>query len=160
VISILNLAGLHHWVTARAATEQSGPLVEWSEASSHSKPAVLVVDDSISVRKMVARHLQTMGLDVDEVADGLEALARLRSRPYKLLVTDLEMPRLDGFELIGEMQRVSSLAAVSVIAASTRVDQDTRRRVMALGAKALLPKPVDAAALASVVGPLLAQSGA
>ena len=66
--------------------------------------AVLVVDDSISVRRVVTRHLEAMGMVVDEVSDGLEALGRLRARPYALVVTDLEMPRLDGFELLAEMR--------------------------------------------------------
>jgi chemotaxis protein histidine kinase CheA len=158
VISILNLAGLHHWVALGAAPEQSGPLMERGDGGSHAPPAVLVVDDSISVRKVVARHLQAMGLDVDEAADGLEALARLRSRSYRLVLTDLEMPRLDGFELMAEIQGSSSLSPIPVIAASTRLDQETRRRVLALGARAFLPKPVDATALATAVGPLIAHA--
>jgi CheY-like chemotaxis protein len=69
------------------------------------------------------------------------------------------MPRLDGFELVAEMQRVGSLAAIPVIVASTRMDEATQGRVMALGAKAFLAKPVDPSALASAVGPLLARCG-
>ena len=56
-----------------------------------------MVDDSISVRRGMARQLRGLGLDVHEVSDGLEALSRLRSSSYGLVVTDLEMPRLDGF---------------------------------------------------------------
>jgi chemotaxis protein histidine kinase CheA len=159
VISILNLAGLHHFVADGPATEVALPLLERREAGSTVRPAVLVVDDSISVRRVVARHLRTFGLDVDEVADGLEALARLRARTYGLVVTDLEMPRLDGFELLAEMQRMPALAAVPVIAASTRVDDETRRRALGLGARTFLPKPIDASALAGAVRPFLDPEG-
>jgi CheY-like chemotaxis protein len=121
--------------------------------------AVLVVDDSISVRRVVARQLRALGLDVDEVSDGLEALGRLRSRAYRLVVSDLEMPRLDGFALVAEMHRNSALRGIPVIVASTRVDDETRQRVLSLGARAFLPKPVDPAALASTVGPLMERVG-
>jgi chemotaxis protein histidine kinase CheA len=158
VISILNPSGLGRWVGEGLSLAPSVTM-PGTETASRSGPAVLVVDDSISVRRVVARHLRTMGLDVDEVSDGLEALGRLRARPYGLVVTDLEMPRLDGFELVAEMQRIAPLASIPVIVASTKVDEETQRRVLALGARAFLAKPVDPAALASVASPLLELAG-
>jgi CheY-like chemotaxis protein len=116
---------------------------------------VLVVDDSISVRKVVTRHLQAMGLEVDEVSDGMEALGRLRARPYGLVVTDLEMPRIDGFELLSEMKQVDRLASIPVIVVSTRVDDEARQKVAALGARAMLPKPVDSTGLVGAIAPLI-----
>ncbi len=104
-------------------------------------------------------NLRQLGLDVDEVSDGLEALGRLRSRAYRLVVTDLEMPRLDGFELVAEMHRNRTPRTIPVIAASTKLDDETRRRVLALGARAFLAKPVDPTALASTVSPLLYRAG-
>jgi CheY-like chemotaxis protein len=74
-------------------------------------------------------------------------------------VTDLEMPRLDGFELLAELQRSDQLAAVPVIAASTKLDEGTRRRVLDLGARAFLSKPVDSTSLAHAVSPLLVETG-
>jgi chemotaxis protein histidine kinase CheA/CheY-like chemotaxis protein len=159
VILILNLSTLERWVSEGMA---GGSLAIDPATSLDGPPtgaAVLVVDDSISVRRVVARQLRLLGLDVDEVSDGLEALGRLRSRAYGLVVTDLEMPRLDGFELVAEMHRNSALSGIPVIVASTRVDEETRQRVLALGARAFLPKPVDPAALASTVGPLLERAG-
>jgi CheY-like chemotaxis protein len=117
------------------------------------------VDDSISVRRVIARQLRLLGLEVDEVSDGLEALGRLRSRAYGLVVTDLDMPRLDGLELVNEMQRYSPLAEIPVVMASTRMDQETRQRALASGAKAFLAKPVDPTALTSTVGLLLSSTG-
>ncbi len=159
VISILNPSGLKCRTGDRLEPDVKKPGSSGRVAGPSSGVAVLVVDDSISVRRVIVRHLRRMGLDVDEASDGLEALGRLRARPYRLIVTDLEMPRLDGFELLAEVKRSEHLAAIPVIAASTKLDDETRRRVLALGARAFLAKPVDPAALAHVVSPLLAPAG-
>jgi CheY-like chemotaxis protein len=155
VISILNPAGLRSSPgdgRLSGASQRSG-----SRAASarRSDSAVLVVDDSISVRRVIVRHLRRMGLEVAEACDGLEALSRLRSESFRLIVTDLEMPRLDGFELLAQLQRSESLATIPVIAASTKRDEATQRRVLALGAKSFLAKPVDPSALEHAVSPWL-----
>ncbi|MBV8309483.1 MAG: response regulator [Planctomycetaceae bacterium] len=159
VISILNPSGLKRWMSEGLPPEPAEPTGSGKALGRRPGCAVLVVDDSISVRRVIVRHLRRMGLDVDEASDGLEALGRLRSRPYRLVVTDLEMPRLDGFELLAELQRSEPLAPIPVIAASTKLDEETRRRVLALGARAFLAKPVDPTALAHAVSSLLAPAG-
>jgi CheY-like chemotaxis protein len=157
VITILDASRLGRWIRGPAqAAAARGP--SGKAAGGPAAPSVLVVDDSISVRKVLAKGLQAMRLDVDEVSDGLEALGRLRGRSYDLVVTDLEMPRLDGFGLVSEMQRVAALAKIPVIVASTRVDDETRRRVLALGARSFLAKPVDPEALAQAVSPWLGRT--
>jgi len=116
---------------------------------------VLVVDDSVSVRAVVVRQLRGLGLEVDEASDGLEALGRLRAGAYGLVLTDLEMPRMDGFELLAELNRLGVSPATPVILASTRADPETRRRAEALGARDYLCKPIEPAVLASRLGGLL-----
>src|SRR5208337_4796744 len=115
VISILNPSGLKRGMSEGLPPEPAEPAGSGKALGQRSGFAVLVVDDSISVRRVIVRHLRRMGLDVDEASDGLEALGRLRSRPYRLVVTDLEMPRLDGFELLAELQRCEPLALIPVI---------------------------------------------
>jgi chemosensory pili system protein ChpA (sensor histidine kinase/response regulator) len=159
VISILNPSGLRRWMSNGLPPEPAEPAGSMSARDPRCGLPVLVVDDSISVRRVIVRHLRRMGLEVDEASDGLEALGRLRSRPYRLVVTDLEMPRLDGFELLAELQRIDPLAPIPVIAASTKLDEETRRRVLALGARTFLAKPVDPTALAQAVSSLLAAAG-
>jgi CheY-like chemotaxis protein len=157
VISVLHPSGLERWLNLRMASE-AGPAASGVQGPlgvpADERMAVLVVDDSISVRRGVARQLRGLGLEVHEVSDGLEALGRLRSTHYGLVLTDLEMPRLDGFALLAEIKRSASLATIPVIVASTRCDPETRRRVLELGAQTLLAKPVDPRELARVVEPL------
>jgi chemotaxis protein histidine kinase CheA/CheY-like chemotaxis protein len=154
VISVLHPSGLERWLNHRmdagASTVASRAPVP-VRVTALEPMAVLVVDDSISVRRGMARQLRGLGLKVGEVSDGLEALGRLRDSPYGLVLTDLEMPKLDGFALLAEIKRSASLSTIPVIVASTRCDPQTRRRLRELGVHALLPKPVDPRELARVV---------
>jgi chemosensory pili system protein ChpA (sensor histidine kinase/response regulator) len=121
---------------------------------------ILVVDDSISVRRVVTRILRTLGYEFEEVSNGLEALGKLRNHSYSMVLTDLEMPHLDGFELLAELGRSRSPAAPPVVVASTKSDPETRRRILELGARAFLTKPVEPDELARVIRPLLDPSAA
>jgi chemotaxis protein histidine kinase CheA len=163
LISVLNPRGLEQWRTVREIPEpesvRPAPPRQALEPLSSERATVLVVDDSISVRRGLARQLRGMGLEVHEVSDGMEALGRMRGARYGLVVTDLEMPRLDGFALLAEMKRSALLARIPVVVASTLGDAETRRRVRELGALALLCKPVNPGELARTVEPLLAGVG-
>jgi CheY-like chemotaxis protein len=158
VISVLNASGLERWMSHRKARDGDadvrGTLNRFGVPLAE-RTKVLVVDDSISVRRQMARLLRCLGMDVQEASDGVEALGRLRDSHYGLVVTDLEMPKLDGFTLLAEIKRSASVAAIPVVVASTRCDSETRRRVMEAGAHALLSKPVDPMSLARIVEQLV-----
>lgn len=162
VILVLDPLGLERWALIRQARsmgpEVPGAVRPPEEDPPGERPVVLVVDDSISVRRGVARQLHTLGFEVHEVSDGLEALGRLRGSRFDLVITDLEMPRLDGFALLAEMARSPTLATTPVVVASTRNDPETRRRVLGLGARALLAKPMDLPELWRIVEPFLADA--
>ena len=85
VISILNPSGLKCRSGDGLERDSRKPRNSGRGAGPSQGVAVLVVDDSISVRRVIVRHLRRMGLDVDEASDGLEALGRLRARPYRLM---------------------------------------------------------------------------
>jgi chemotaxis protein histidine kinase CheA len=159
VITVLNSSGLERWLSNRTARGPASAMMHPARGPDQTSPeertAVLVVDDSISVRRAVARQLSSLGLDVHEVSDGQEALGNLRGSRYGLVLTDLDMPKLDGFALLAEMRRSANLAEVPVIVASSRDDSKTRQRVLDLGARALLSKPVDPLELVRAIGPLL-----
>ncbi|MGE3821013.1 MAG: response regulator, partial [Isosphaeraceae bacterium] len=142
VVFTLSPVGLARWRReARTSSAAAGDVAE--EGLSARRHPILVVDDSLSVRTVAARHLRGFGYEVEEASDGLEALGRLRSGTYSLVLTDLEMPRMDGFELIAELVRLGITPALPVLMASTRSDPETRRKAVTLGARAFLPKPID-----------------
>ena len=154
VIPAIDVAGLLRLARAGESPTRLGPeLIE-------ARPKALVVDDSLSVRRIASRHLRALGFEVDEAADGEEALGQLRSQSYCLVMTDLEMPRMDGFAPLAELGRTGVLEQSSVIVTSTLCDDATRSRVLELGALAFVPKPVSPEELAVAVAPLLARERA
>jgi len=150
VIFTLNPAGLARWPREGRGSAGDAPPAPDARPGPRAAP-ILVVDDSISVRKVVARDLRAMGHEVEEVSDGLEALGKIRSQTYGLVLSDLEMPRMDGFELLAELNRLEITPGLPVVVASTRSDPETRRRVLALGGRDFLPKPIAPDALAALV---------
>jgi chemotaxis protein histidine kinase CheA/CheY-like chemotaxis protein len=143
----LNPSGLARWWREGFG---DGGVAAGLTAPPRSAP-ILVVDDSISVRTLVARQLRALGYEVEEVSDGLEALGKVRGHGYSLVISDLEMPRMDGFELLAELNRLEIAPALPVIVASSRCDDETRRRVLGLKARAFLNKPIEPDVLADLV---------
>lgn len=103
--------------------------------------AVLFVDDSISVRKVGTHFLEAGGLEVDTAVDGLDALEKLRSGRFRIVVTDLEMPRMHGYELIGAIRRHPRYHRLPVIVCSSRSSERHRERAHEMGAQGYLTKP-------------------
>jgi chemosensory pili system protein ChpA (sensor histidine kinase/response regulator) len=104
---------------------------------------VLLVDDSLSVRKVVAQMLRKAGHQVVTAADGQEALELLQQQSFQAVVTDLEMPRMSGFELLEEVRRRPHLAHLPIAVLTTRASAKHRDLATQLGANAYLTKPAD-----------------
>jgi chemosensory pili system protein ChpA (sensor histidine kinase/response regulator) len=102
---------------------------------------VLFVDDSVSVRKVAAHFLQAGGLDFDTAVDGIEALEKLATGRFTTVVTDLEMPRMHGYELIAQIRRDPRHSRMPVIVCSSRSLGKHRDHALALGANGYLTKP-------------------
>ena len=102
---------------------------------------VLVVDDSLSVRRAAQRLLTDLGAEVQLARDGVEALETLRLRAADLVLTDLEMPRLNGFELIASLRRNETLASLPIVVISSRGSEKHRRHAEGLGASGYITKP-------------------
>jgi chemosensory pili system protein ChpA (sensor histidine kinase/response regulator) len=117
---------------------------------------LLLVDDSVSVRKAVGRMLGRHGYQVTAAADGEEALAALREGTFDAVLTDLEMPRLNGYELIEEIRRRPGGRELPIVVITTRAGDKHREVARRLGASACFGKPVDAAALLALLGGLAA----
>jgi chemotaxis protein histidine kinase CheA len=113
-------------------------------------PRILVVDDSRAIREAASLILAQGGYAADAVADGWDAWELLQDRPFHALVTDLEMPRLDGWELIARVRRSPELGALPIVVVSSRAAA-TRARVLAAGADAVVDKPLRRKALLDAV---------
>jgi chemosensory pili system protein ChpA (sensor histidine kinase/response regulator) len=135
---LFELAG----VAAERWLETTTPEAEGVEAEEPTPTrGVLVVDDSISVRKLAVRFIESEGLDVETAVDGVDALEKLHESKYRVVVTDLEMPRMHGYDLIEAMKNNPELAKIPIIVCTSRASQKHRRRAQDLGAEGYLTKP-------------------
>lgn len=112
-----------------------------------AKQTILLADDSLSVRKVVGQNLRRLGYNVVTAVDGQEALEILQEGTFAALITDLEMPRMSGFELLEEVRRRPHLAHLPVAILTTRASAKHRDLAMQLGVNAYLTKPADEAQL-------------
>lgn len=103
-------------------------------------PTILVVDDSFTTRTLETSILETNGYRVRVAVDGVEALEQLRAEKMDLVISDIQMPRLDGFGLLEEMKRDSRLSRVPVIVVSSIDRREDQERGLSLGADAYIVK--------------------
>jgi chemosensory pili system protein ChpA (sensor histidine kinase/response regulator) len=108
---------------------------------------VLFVDDSLSVRKVAEKALAELGAQVTVAVDGVDALARLREKAFDLVFTDLEMPRMHGYELIRELRYLPAYKSLPVVVVSSRSSQKHRDQARSLGANDYITKPFTSDAL-------------
>ncbi|HKV83028.1 MAG TPA: response regulator [Ktedonobacterales bacterium] len=123
-------------------------------------PRVLVVDDSVSIRRTVELTLSRAHFDVQVARDGVEALEMMLVSPPRVLMLDIEMPRLDGFELLSIMRESPQFAEVRVVMLTARASEKHRRHAHALGASAYLLKPCPQEVLVDTVRGLLEETSA
>jgi chemosensory pili system protein ChpA (sensor histidine kinase/response regulator) len=116
---------------------------------------VVLVDDSISVRKFVGRMLEKAGYRVRLAADGLEALEIVTQTRCDLVVTDLEMPRTNGYELLSHLRQDPQTRNIPVMVVTSRAGAKHRDRAMKEGAAAFLTKPVQEDQFIAAVGKLI-----
>jgi len=112
---------------------------------------IVVADDSISVRKFVARLLEKHGYRVKLAGDGLEAAELVTQHGCHLVITDLEMPRMTGYELMAQLRQSPSTRRIPVIVVTSRAGAKHRDRAVKEGAAAFLTKPVQEDQLISTV---------
>jgi chemotaxis protein histidine kinase CheA/ActR/RegA family two-component response regulator len=123
--------------------------VDNGESSDVSR--ILLIDDSLSVRKFVGRMLERAGYMVDTAVDGEEGLRRAGGQDYKLIITDLEMPKLNGYEVIQALRDRSQTKTVPILVMTTRAGEKHRRMALSIGASAYIAKPVEERALVQEV---------
>ncbi len=110
-------------------------------AGSDGVPLVLVVDDSITVRRVTQRLLQREGYRVALASDGLQALERLQQERPALVLSDIEMPRMDGFDLARNIRADAQLRDLPIVMITSRIAQKHRDHALELGVNHYLGKP-------------------
>ena len=138
-----------------AAAVASGSLPAQSIDRVQNEQVVLVVDDSISVRKFVGRMLEKAGYRVRLAGDGLEATEIVAQDGCNLVVTDIEMPRLNGYDLMSHLRQSPATREIPVLVVTSRAGAKHRDRALKEGAAGFLTKPVQEEQLLAAVARLL-----
>lgn len=113
-----------------------------------SRGRLLLVDDSLSVRRVVGNMLARAGFEVQTANDGQDALERVQQDAgFDAVVSDLEMPRMNGFELLGALRGRPATAALPVVIMTTRAGEKHQRLAFSLGATDYFTKPINEALL-------------
>jgi chemosensory pili system protein ChpA (sensor histidine kinase/response regulator) len=121
---------------------------------------IVVADDSISVRKFVGRMLEKNGYRVKLAADGLEAAELVSQHGCHLVITDLEMPRMTGYELMAQLRQSPTTRRIPVMVVTSRAGAKHRDRAIKEGAAAFLTKPVQEDQLIAAVEQLIGAEAA
>jgi two-component system chemotaxis response regulator CheY len=119
---------------------------------------ILTVDDSGSMRGMVAFTLRAAGYQVVEAVDGKEGLEKASDHPFDLVLTDQNMPTMDGLTLIRSLRALPNYQAVPILMLTTESGDDMKSRGRAAGATGWLVKPFDPEQLAEIVTRVIGQA--
>ncbi|TXI25870.1 MAG: hybrid sensor histidine kinase/response regulator, partial [Ottowia sp.] len=136
VVVILDVAPL---VRRHLAQPERPAMVEAPQA--RQVPLVMVVDDSLTMRKVTGRVLERHNLEVVVARDGIEALERLEERVPDLMLLDIEMPRMDGYELVTVMRADDRFRGVPIVMITSRSGEKHRQRAFEIGVQRYLGKP-------------------
>jgi chemosensory pili system protein ChpA (sensor histidine kinase/response regulator) len=112
---------------------------------------VLYVDDSLAVRRAAGKYLKECGFDFELAMDGLDALSKLDEGPVDLVFTDLEMPRMNGYDLLKELRQNPRHAQLPLLVVTSRSSEKHREEARRLGANGYLSKPYTQADLARLI---------
>ncbi|CAD7721210.1 Sensor histidine kinase RcsC [Xanthomonas hydrangeae] len=137
VVVILDVAPL----VRRYLSQPARPALETPAEAQRQVPLVMVVDDSLTMRKVTSRVLERHNLDVTTARDGVEALELLEERVPDLMLLDIEMPRMDGYELATAMRADPRFKAVPIVMITSRSGEKHRQRAFEIGVQRYLGKP-------------------
>ncbi len=138
VVPILNIEELFR--TETIVSEQ----VPLEKLAAEKSLQIMVVDDSVSIRQVVSRLMEDQGWKVTAAKDGIDALERLRNFRPDLIVLDIEMPRMNGYEFLSALRAESSYKDIPVVMLTSRTAAKHRDKAIALGARGFIVKPYNA----------------
>ena len=139
VMLILDLIAL---MRNAPALKEVKPTAKAEHSLSHnSQPTILVVDDSVTVRKVTSRFLERQGYNVALAKDGIDAIEILQEMTPDLMLLDIEMPRMDGFEVAVQVRHNSRLKDIPIIMITSRTGEKHRERAFDIGVNDYMGKP-------------------
>lgn len=144
VVLILDLLAPIRAMQARVAQTPTLPEID---SEPHKPLLVMVVDDSVTVRKVTSRLLERHGMNVLTAKDGVDAMLLLEEHMPDLMLLDIEMPRMDGFEVATQVRNDERLQHLPIIMITSRTGQKHRDRAMAIGVNDYLGKPYQESVL-------------
>jgi chemosensory pili system protein ChpA (sensor histidine kinase/response regulator) len=156
VVLILDLGVLIRLANAqREETGEERRVIE--EVVEARKPVVMVVDDSITVRKVTTRLLERNEMETLSAKDGVDALAQLQEVRPDVMLLDVEMPRMDGFELATNIRNDENLKDIPIIMITSRTGEKHRERALGIGVNVYMGKPYNENELLENIHTLIAQ---
>lgn len=163
VVPLVNVPDLLHWLAAAPAPTTpmlpTAPVVLTlaSAVAIDRKPTILVVDDSINVRRLLALTLEKAGYEVAQAKDGEDALEKLSTGlPVQAVICDIEMPRLDGYGFLARVKAMPAFEQIPVAMLTSRSGDKHRQLAMSLGATAYFSKPYNEQTLLQTLERLVA----
>ena len=128
------------------------------EEETRRTPLIMVTDDSVTVRKVTTRLLERNGYEVITAKDGMDAVAKLEDHKPDLMLLDIEMPRMDGFEVASHVRHEDRLKDVPIIMITSRTGEKHRERAFEIGVNSYMGKPFQEGELLNTIQELLAQA--
>ena len=144
------------------ATASVDSLIPYAKAPepNASEQSLLLIDDSLSIRKFVGRMLESAGYEVDTAVDGEDGLRKASAQNYRLIITDLEMPKLNGYEVIQALRSRAQTQQTPIIVMTTRAGDKHQQMALNIGASSYIAKPVEERALIQEVERLIGKEAA
>ncbi len=156
VVVILDLPALLRSDITTQLFKEVEPSAETTRSKGPAK--VMVVDDSVTVRKVTTRLLERNGMEVITAKDGVDAIAILQDHKPDVMLLDIEMPRMDGFEVASLVRHDSRLKEVPIIMITSRTGQKHRERALSIGVNEYLGKPFQESILLEKIESLVDKS--
>jgi two-component system, chemotaxis family, chemotaxis protein CheY len=122
------------------------------------RPRILIVDDSSVMRKIVERSLRQAGLDLGDIVEagnGIEALAAVREGAFDLILSDINMPAMDGIEFLRQLSTMEAAKGTPVVMVTTEGSESRVVEALSIGAKGYIRKPFTPDQIKERVSPLL-----
>ncbi|MEP6604905.1 MAG: response regulator, partial [Nitrosospira sp.] len=140
VVPVLNVADLLKSATKRPAAVLASVQLSGEKHEGREKPSILVVEDSITARSLLKNILESAGYRVNTAVDGVDGYTTLKTGKFDLVVSDVEMPRMDGFSLTAKIRADKQFTGLPVVLVTALESREHRERGIDAGANAYLVK--------------------